>query len=181
MLCRPGFITNSSGSSFVVVTRSPIITKAFLAKVGMSDFFWDGSSYGGSNFSITLTELAEMLMPDEEEKKDIHRSDAYVNADCIDEIISDLEQIIPDAVARIDGGDSEMAKFYQDTCAAWDRMDDVYDLWQTYQNLLKMGYYVFHRTSSDDNPGKWAAMDMITNKTYVCRGTQEFVTKTSHH
>lgn len=179
MYTRPCWITNSSSSSFVLVTKDKAITPEFLRRVGFYDFtheyYIDYKDWERASKHVSVDDMAKEMQPTQYQLD--NPEDYAITSEEMGEIIGDLIELIPEAVVYNDPKDPRVL-FYDKYAYAEDP-----DLWATYQKLLSLGYNVFHYVSEDEGGGPWmhVILDGIINKTYKCEETKEFVTKTSHH
>jgi hypothetical protein len=170
MFIRTGFVTNSSSSNFVIVSKDKSVTEAFLERVGFKEFVHE--FYKGPVFKATMKEMVEVMQP--------NPNPDYapkICSDDIEEIINTLKEVIPEAVRYKDPEDPRH-EFYDPY--GWVSDDEV-DTYETYRALQKMGYVISKYGSDDSCRGIHAAMDVISNGEFVSWDTKEFIVKTSHH
>lgn len=145
MFIRKHFVTNSSSTNFVIVTRDDKVTVRLLKDIGFNNpkviynSYYDDPEYFDSQEHASLEDIAKAM----NEGDPSYGFEDEVLAEHIDMITYSLFDNLPHLVARADTP--------EDAEAFYDGFFPV-NLWATYQNILAAGYKILLYAATDYEP-----------------------------
>jgi hypothetical protein len=180
MFIRKHFVTNSSSTNFIIVTKVNRVTADLIMRTELTNpekifwrEYWDDPDYWGSFPIPSAEQIAEAMNSGDPDyplgSSYVFGKVSAVHLNMIEEALIDN---LPDLVIGISTKD-EAEEFYNIFMPV--------DLWKTYKNVLANGYHILVYAASDEK--RWSihsTLDSINSGAYPA-GNGEFIYVESNH